>query len=333
MKTNNGIILVLAYPETIVRVTDEWYSKFLPYAGIGTKNFVKAGHAALVLVDRESGNLDYFDFGRYVVPQGFARVRSRDTDHELKFDIKAKMINKKIENLDEILKFFGTNPKLTHGEGPLVASVCKEVDYNKAKNYIQSLQKKDFIRYGAFIKNASNCSRFVTDTLIASVTNETIKRRLLKSKRFTPSTVSNVIHADTENNVYEITEGGQINGYNRSVWNTNKKNFLDRLKHFEPNFIGNLQPNPNDVINGQAQWLGGIGAGAWFELHKTESISKYRFRRISPYGNVDCDMHYSISDTSFSYEMKYQFVHYSNCKFFHIEQNNQIYRFDMLDIN
>jgi len=50
--TNSGIILTLAYPETIVMVADEWYSPFMRYFGIGKKNYVRAGHAALVLIDK-----------------------------------------------------------------------------------------------------------------------------------------------------------------------------------------------------------------------------------------------------------------------------------------
>ena len=39
---NTGIILTLAYPETIVRVSDEWFSPYLSFFGIGKKNYVKA---------------------------------------------------------------------------------------------------------------------------------------------------------------------------------------------------------------------------------------------------------------------------------------------------
>ena len=42
MANNTGIILVLAYPETIVMVADEWYSSLLKYLGIGCKNYVRA---------------------------------------------------------------------------------------------------------------------------------------------------------------------------------------------------------------------------------------------------------------------------------------------------
>ena len=167
--TNSGIILTLAYPETIVMVADEWYSPYMRYFGIGKKDYVRAGHAALVLMNKATGILEYHDFGRYITPIPNGRVRGRDTDHELDFPITAKIKNDNIENLDEILKFLVTHPKLTHGDGKLIASVCNAIDYNKARSHITRMQNRHFIRYAAFVKDGCNCARFVTDSLIASV--------------------------------------------------------------------------------------------------------------------------------------------------------------------
>ena len=51
-----GKIIVLAFPDTFVRMSDEFMCKVLPLLGIGTRTHVKAGHAALVLVENETGN-------------------------------------------------------------------------------------------------------------------------------------------------------------------------------------------------------------------------------------------------------------------------------------
>ena len=80
---NTGIILTLAYPETIVTVSEEWFSPFLRYLGVGKKNYLRAGHAALVLINKETGILEYYDFGRCITPQPNGRVRGRYTDNEL----------------------------------------------------------------------------------------------------------------------------------------------------------------------------------------------------------------------------------------------------------
>ena len=77
-----------------------------------------------------------------------------------------------------------------------------------------------------------------------------------------------------------------------------------------------------------AQWLSGIAAGAWFELHKTDNTLEYQYRRISPYGNVDVHDTFVVNDELFDYDLEFKFVHYSNCKFFHIEQRGTIFKFD-----
>ena len=175
MQNKDAIILTLAYPETIVSHAEEWYSKFLRFAFVGSKKHVRAGHAALVLINKSTGVLEYHDFGRYITPSPNGRVRGKETDFELNFPIRTEIEDDKIKNLDEILKFLATNPKLTHGDGDLYASVCNSINYDLARTHITGRQNDGFIRYAAFISQACNCARFVTDALIASVTNENLK--------------------------------------------------------------------------------------------------------------------------------------------------------------
>lgn len=325
---NTGIILTLAYPETIVMVAKEWYSPLMRYVGIGKKNYLRAGHAALVLIDKTTGVLEYHDFGRYITSEPNGRVRGRETDFELHFPIKAHINNGTIQNLEGILKFLATHPKLTHGDGTLYASVCDEVDYQKARDHITFMQNRHFIRYAAFIKDACNCARFVTGALIAGVIDPKIRKQLQRSTWFTPSTIGNVILADTQNKTYEISGKGEISIFKSSVSKVNRKNFLDKLKEYEPNFIGTLHPKHNDEKSSHAQWLEGIAAGAWFELYPTDSKSEFGFRRISPNGHIDVHGIYKTSETCFNLDSKYNFIHYSNCAFFHLEQNGKKYRFD-----
>lgn len=328
MPQNDAFILTLAYPETIVSHADEWYSKFLRFAFIGNRKHVRAGHAALVLIKKSTGILEYHDFGRYITSEPNGRVRGRETDFELNFTIVAKIENGKITNLDQVLKFLAMHPKLTHGDGHLYASVCDAVNYNLARNHIDAMQSKGFIRYAAFIKNACNCARFVTDTLLASVTNTKIKSQLIKSKWFTPSTIGNVVIADTEDDVYVVSDKGDIREFTSSVSKENRRLFLDTLKQYNPSIVGTLKAKQNDIKADHAQWLSGIAAGAWFELYDMDAASNFRFRRISPYGNIDCDGIYKVKTTGFDIKLDYEFIHYSNCSFFHIQQNGNEFRFE-----
>lgn len=325
---NTGIILTLAYPDTIVRVSKEWFSPFLRFLGVGKKNYVRAGHAALVLIDKTTGILEYHDFGRYITPEPYGRVRGADTDNELRFPLKADINHGRIINLDGILRFLATHPKLTHGDGKMVASVCNAVNYEKARAHIKIMQHKHFIRYAAFIKDACNCVRFVTDALIASVTDITIKKKLIKSNWFTPSSVGNVVLSNTEKHVFEVSETGVISEFKGTQMSENRRCFLDRLKDHEPTFVGSLQPKPVENLHTKAQWLSGIGVGAWFELHKTESELEYFFRRISPVGNVDVQAVFRVENKAFDYHDTFEFLHYSNCRFFHVKQNDAVFRFD-----
>ncbi len=329
--SNTGIILTLSYPDTIVMVSEEWFSPFLRFFGIGKKNYLRAGHAALVLIDKKSGVLEYHDFGRYITSEPNGRVRGRHTDNELHFPVKAIIKNDTITNLDTILEFLATHPKLTHGEGKLIASVCNVIDYEKARTHITNMQNKHFIRYAAFIKEACNCARFVTDTLIASVTDLKVKKCLEDSKWFTPSTVGNVLLADTENDPFEVNEAGVISKFKGSQKSENLRCFLDKLKNYDPSFVGTLESRHVEGLHDNAQWLSGIAAGAWFELCQTDNEFEYRFRRISPHGNIDVDAIFTVGDAAFNYDLEYKFVHYSNCKFFNVEQNDTVFKFELLN--
>lgn len=326
--SNSGIILTLAYPDTIVMVSEEWFSPFLRFVGIGKKNYLRAGHAALVLINKETGVLEYHDFGRYITPEPNGRVRGSDTDNELRFSLKADIERDTIKNLDAILEFLGTHPKLTHGDGKLVASVCNAVNYQKARAHITKMQERHFIRYAAFIKDACNCARFVTDTLIASLTNLQMRKNLENSKWFTPSTVGNVLLSNTETYPFEVSNTGEISEFKGSQKSENIRCFLDKLEDHQPSFVGTLESRAVTGLQENAQWLSGIAAGAWFELYPTENKLEYRFRRISPYGNIDVDAVFSIENADFNYLLEYEFVHYSNCKFFNVKQDNQVFRFD-----
>jgi hypothetical protein len=211
----------------------------------------------------------------------------------------------------------------------MFASVCNEIDYTMARNYIMDMQEKQFVRYAVFKNNASNCSRFVTDVLIASSINNTVKKKLCRSKWFTPSTIGNVVISASNSKVYQLSEKGEFLNKRVSVNAINLKCFLDKLKQHEPNFEGTLQPKPFKHVQESAQWLPGIGAGAWFELHKTQKSQEFIFRRISAFGHVDIETVFSVEDVSFKYESNFEFLHHSNCKTLYIKQDEKIYVFNL----
>ena len=81
MLNSNGIIVILSYPDTVVRPAYwELSSKIWPLIGIGGKHAIQAGHAALLLIHKNKKEINYFDFGRYITTYGNGRVRSKEND-------------------------------------------------------------------------------------------------------------------------------------------------------------------------------------------------------------------------------------------------------------
>ena len=327
---NTAFAIPLAYPDTVVMVSNEWCIRNLHYIGVGKRNYVKAGHAALVLIEKCTGYIEYFDFGRYITPQPFGRVRSEYTDHELKTPIKAEIVDGVLMNRDAVFKFFATHPKLTHGEGRMITTCCDEVDYQKAKTYINKLQDKGLVNYAAFKKKASNCARFVTDTLMASTENEIKLKKLKGTKLFTPSPIGNVLAIKGDKGAYQVSIGGEIKLFNRTKQQEIVTCFLDKMSNHESTLKGTLESKSFEGLTKNAQWLPGIGAGAWFELFKTDLEEEYRFKRTSGFGTTDVDALFVIDDTSFRIDLPYTFTYNTNCSFIEIEQNKQLFKFNPL---
>ena len=216
--TYTGKIISLAFPDTFVRFSDEKNStSILQFFGLGRNGVIKAGHAAFVLIENATGLAEYYDFGRYITPEGKGRVRSAETDVELEIPFKATFdSDRKLTNIDEFLLWLEKHPDKTHGSGRLVASVCDYIFYDKAKAFVLETQNKGSIPYSTFRKEGSNCSRIVTDTIINSTDKSRIRTPLLRNKMFTPSPLGNVDKGAMENKMYQV-ENGILIEYPNSV--------------------------------------------------------------------------------------------------------------------
>ena len=97
--------------------------------------------------------------------------------------------------------------KATHGEGKMYAAVLSNVDFKSAFNKAKSLQYKGALPYGPFVREGTNCSRFVA-TVIKSAGPSFIKKLRLKYPFcISPSPKRNV---SISNNHYYVVEGGVI---------------------------------------------------------------------------------------------------------------------------
>lgn len=317
----NGKIIVLAFPDTFVKMSDELMCKILPLVGLGTRTHIKAGHAALVLIDNKTGDAFYYDFGRYITPEGLGRVRGALTDAELEIPFRAVITNDVLDNLDQFLLWLDAHPEKTHGFGRLVASLHEHVNFEKAHEYITQLQEQGSIPYRAFGAIGSNCARFVTETILCSTEERTIIKALRHNKKFTPSTIGNV-EKSASSKVYQVYNG-VISYYNSTALRENLTNYFDK-KVPESYF----QDSKDDIEMPEgAQLLTGIGSNAWFYL---ENVTKNQvlITRYTEQGIPDC-MGIAKIPEGFDVTKEYTFVYDSNCAFCTIKQGEKKYRFDL----
>ena len=119
-KEHAGFAISLAWPETRCRKTGMWYDVMMSFFGIAKEGYYKVGHAAILLIDAKSGDIQYFDFGRYYAAYVQEKVRSQETDQELIIHSKAEISQdgKQIFNLEKILWELYKN-RSTNGSGYL----------------------------------------------------------------------------------------------------------------------------------------------------------------------------------------------------------------------
>ncbi|NVK51648.1 MAG: hypothetical protein HWD85_01845 [Flavobacteriaceae bacterium] len=322
---SNGIIVILSYPDTVVRPAQwEFSSKFWPKIGIGSKDAIQAGHAALLLIKKNSSEVNYYDFGRYITSYGNGRVRSKETDPELKIPIKATFKNNKLDNINQLLLWLDKNPEITHGDGRLIASINNAIDFDKAQKYIEALINQKEIPYGAFLKNGTNCARFVTQTIINSCTKKQIILKLKSSYILTPSPIGNAIKGKTEKDIYEVKNQKVTLYKNRSILKEYKL-FFSRKPNAGINSIGCELPDTTIFNINDGTWLGGIGSGAWFKIEEQLSENNYKVSRYSYKGEKDFEDIFYTESNAFNLKEKYRFIYPTNCKELFITQNNQTY--------
>ena len=164
---NSATIIVLAWPDTKVVREGKWYDEPMRWIGAIKDDCYNAGHAAFLLINNESGDIQYFDFGRYHTPMKYGRVRSKLTDPDIEMNHKAIISEGVILNLEEILleRF---NNKACHGTGRLTASIVKNIHYTKAYDKVIQMQNREAIYYGPFEFKGTTCSRFVAKVVLFS---------------------------------------------------------------------------------------------------------------------------------------------------------------------
>jgi hypothetical protein len=181
-----GFAVALAWPETLCKQPGTWYDGPMNLLGVSKNHYYKVGHAAVILIELKTGNCHYFDFGRYHAPFGHGRVRDAETDHDLVMQSKALISNlNEVQNLQDLLMELYNN-SACHGQGPLYSSYT-QINFEKACYQAKQMQIKGSWKYGPFVWNGTNCSRFVRTIVLSGNPPFPDKLKLLFPITITPT--------------------------------------------------------------------------------------------------------------------------------------------------
>jgi len=160
--------------------------------GFNKNTFYKVGHAAIILIEASTGKCHYFDFGRYHAPYGYGRVRDSETDHDLLINSKAVLhdIDFRLANFEEILIELANN-EACHGIGELHASYTN-INFEKAYQFAKQMQNNSPWKYGPFILNGTNCSRFVRTIILSGNPPISDKLKIYIPFTLSPTPIGNV---------------------------------------------------------------------------------------------------------------------------------------------
>lgn len=187
----NGFAIALAWPQTLCKQAGGWYDRPMRWMGFNRGHYYRVGHAAVVLVNAVNGDCHYFDFGRYHAPFGHGRVRDAFTDHDLEIKSKAVISSSGIiENFNMLLQELSTNSSC-HGNGVLHASYTR-IEFEPAMILAKQLQGQSPVPYGPFLRNGTNCSRFVNSVLLAGRPSLFYRIQLHLLKTISPTPAGNV---------------------------------------------------------------------------------------------------------------------------------------------
>ena len=297
------LAMVLAWPQTWCKQPGSWYDDLLDFFGVSNGRYYAVGHAAIVLIEGETGRCHYFDFGRYHAPYQYGRVRGALTDPELKinqsavFDSLGDIVNEK-EILEEL-----SNREACHGQGKLFASIC-QINFKKAYQKALDIQELSLLPYGPFAIKGSNCSRFVNDVAKAGEPYIGIYLKLQFPKSITPTPLGNV-----------KSSGKVITVGKEQILLPPTCSHLDQVLK---------APNKHVAIPAEAFWLAGEGAGSWYEIKSMGSF--FYCRRFDEKGRIEFSSVYEIEGYEFiNLQYGFSFGYPSHYQIITLVQKNKKY--------
>ncbi|WP_317162878.1 DUF6695 family protein [Sphingobacteruim zhuxiongii] len=334
MHTYQDIAIPIAWPDQTARGDELWF-KVLKTVGIVKNLNFRIGHAAILLIEHHTGQVLYYDFGRYICPRGYGRARSAAFDPRLYIQTQAKFSEaKELINLDEILAELQQMEDATHGGGRMLCAISERISFHKAMTYAEALVNKGPVLYGAIAPGNNSCSRYVAQILTEGMeTKDKRISKILYPESLKASPTSNVVNGGKDGAFYCYAD------QRLERWQMNRKQSLKfQVDQLLINFSrGRANTLPQDSQLGYiaepskplqlpsgATWLGGLGEGCWFAIAQQDDT--YHISKYNHLGKLDYVVPAETLekfDSSAAYEFTYE-IHYMR---HHIRQSGRTIAF------
>ena len=173
-KGNQDMAVVVNFPDKPIRIPH--YRSVWNFGArlfdFNRDGFGMVGHTGVILVDGVSGDLFYFDLGRYddredligPRPEFYSTVRSARHVPQLELKLKARFQNGWIANLDTILIHLGAKD-LFKSYGRMEVAQIFHLNLEKMVHKARSVEDIPYHYYGAPVHQY--CTRFVREVIRA----------------------------------------------------------------------------------------------------------------------------------------------------------------------
>lgn len=336
MEKYDDIAIPIAWPNKTARGDEAWMAILKKVGLVKNLNF-KVGHAAVVMVERNSGEARYYDYGRYLTPRGFGRARSVNSDPRLVINTRATFDeNGKLSNLDAILEELSLKELATHGKGRLLCSLTEGVSFLKGTSFAEKIVESGPSLYGALAPGNNSCSRYVAQIIVAALPRRDPRiRPILYPEFIKASPTSNVVNGSSDYAVYSYE-----NGFFEEIRMTRMQSVRFHFNQLSSNFTQNgsknlgddhtlgsmVTPDRVEGIPANARWVGGLGEGCWFTINPTESGDTYCIQRFDEFGGLVYQV-YCKPEKPFDIKQEYEFTFDIQLKRHSIRQNKETIAF------
>lgn len=334
-QTYQDYAIILTWPDATIRGDEGWMMFFKKIGVVKNLNF-KVGHTAIVIIKAASGEMRFYDFGRYISPRGYGRARSMDSDPRLEISMKAEISEGKIANLQEVVEHFESMKAAMYGDGRLYFSVTNGINYEKAKAFGDEWVWRGTYPYGAVARNNNNCSRFITRMLIHASSKYHYWHGINLPETIKASPISNVVNVAEDRMIYSYCPTEGLRHFKMDRW----QSLCFLIKQLGDN-VSRVKSDrlPNDQIIGavdyrfkpitvpkDATYLGGVGDGAWY-LASLQADHRFIIKRYTTLGELE----YVVLGEPTSHvrlDRPWKVVYDSHYLFTHIEQDGKKIRIE-----